>query len=107
MIREGLQGLEPCDSRGQLEQHGQQLPGGQPQQQHAVRPQHQHRVPPGPSSTPVSEEQKLTQPSSRPPPKDWVPAKTEGLCGASRLEADASAENSAPAVNASLDQPRL
>lgn len=89
--------LEPRDSRGQLEQQREQLPGGQPQQQHAVQPQHQHRVPPGPSSTHVSEEQKLTRPPSCPVPPEAAPAKTEGPRGVSRLEVDVLAERSARA----------
>lgn len=51
-------GLEPRDSRWQLEQQRQELPVRQPQQQHAGQPEQQHRVPrrPGPSSTLVSED---------------------------------------------------
>ena len=45
--------LEPCESRRQLEQQRDQLPGGEPQQQQPDQPQQQYRVPrrPAPSST--------------------------------------------------------
>lgn len=46
-------GLEPCESRRQLEQQREQLPDGEPQQQHAGQQQQQPWVPrcPRPSST--------------------------------------------------------
>jgi hypothetical protein len=46
-------GLEPCESRRQLEQQREQLPDGEPQQQQPDEQQQQHRVPvrPAPSST--------------------------------------------------------
>ncbi len=46
-------GLEPRDSRRQLEQQRQELPLGEPQQQQPVEQEQQHWVPgcPGPSST--------------------------------------------------------
>jgi hypothetical protein len=45
-------GLEPCESRRQLEQQREQLPDGEPQQQQPDEQQQQHRVPlrPAPSS---------------------------------------------------------
>jgi hypothetical protein len=48
-------GLEPRDSRGQLEQQREELPDGEPQQQLAGQPEQQPRVPvrPPPSSTPA------------------------------------------------------
>jgi hypothetical protein len=50
-------GLEPRESRGQLEQQRDQLPGGKPQQQLAGQREQQHRVPvrPAPSSIPTVE----------------------------------------------------
>ena len=59
------------------------------------------------SSTHVSEELKLTQPSSRPAPQEGVLAETEGPCGASKIEADASAEPSARADSANENPQRL
>ena len=35
---------EPCSPRRQLEQQREQLPGGKPQQQHAIESQQQHRI---------------------------------------------------------------
>ena len=51
-------GLEPRDARWQLEQQRQELPLGEPEQQHAGQQEQQHWVPPcpRPSSTVLSEE---------------------------------------------------
>ena len=48
--RRAVEGLEPGDPGRELEQQRQELPFGEPQQEHAVEPEQQHRVPGRPSS---------------------------------------------------------
>lgn len=70
-LRSAAIGHEPGEPGRQLEQQREQLPGGEPQQQHPDEHEQQHRVPLGPQLRPFRDE--LSMGLNRPPSRSHPP----------------------------------